>query len=828
MTNMIKAMLTAKKQNSNPLAFYAGVFLLCMSVLMLQIVQTRIQSVSTMYFMAFFSISMAMLGLTAGSLGVYFWEKRFGTDRSFSLLSIVTSIYAFAIVIAFLGQIPLSIPPISSLSVSVVWIELIFVLALPFVFAGAAVSIALTRSPFPYGIVYGIDLAGAALGCLLILPLLNAVDGPSALFVVAAIACLSSLFFAWSSLPSAAPASCPRFLLRPGKAAFFFLAAAALNASFPQAGLRPIFGKAALVEDHRKMEFEKWNSFSRIAAGKPISAAGQLWGPSPLRPKNIIEQRLLNIDGLAGTFMPKFSGKLEDIEYLRYDVTNLAYAARSSGRAAIIGVGGGRDMLSAWLFGFRDIVGIEVNRIFIDLLTNPLKLREYAGIADLPGVRFAVDEGRSWFSRTTEKFDLIQMSMIDTWAATGSGAFSLSENGLYTVEGWKVFLSALYPNGLFTVSRWHSKANNVEIGRTVSLAVAALFDLGVTTPQNHVFIASSENLASVIISRSPLNKADVNLLIEAANRYKFDILAYPESVSAIPVFSELLSAKSRDDLDLRADAYMYDVSAPTDSTPFFFNQIKVGHMKNIRRSLRNMDSEANLIVTGNIAALNMLILAIILSALVVMQVIIIPASSIIDRTNQSLFFSSSAYFLLIGLGFMFVEMGLIQRLSIFLGHPTYGLGIALFSLILWTGIGSILSERFPLNRTMPLVLWLGGVASFLFALPTVFPYLTHPSLQGASLALRACISVSLIAPAGLLMGFGFPTGIRMVMRQNPTLAPWLWSLNGAAGVLAGGLATLCSLSASTDATIRIGGLFYLLLLWPALKLSKLDRNASNL
>ena len=129
--------------------------------------------------------------------------------------------------------------------------------------------------------------------------------------------------------------------------------------------------------------------------------------------------------------MPRFSEIPGSMDFLRYDVTNLAYYARHSGRAAVIGVGSGRDLLSAHLFGFRDITGVELNPVFVDLLTDPTKLRVYAGVADLPGVRFVVDDGRSWFARTQEKFDLIEMSMVDTFAATGAGAFSLSEKGLY-------------------------------------------------------------------------------------------------------------------------------------------------------------------------------------------------------------------------------------------------------------------------------------------------------------------------------------------------------------------------------------------------------------
>src|SRR3954470_3460719 len=196
----------------------------------------------------------------------------------------------------------------------------------------------------------------------------------------------------------------------------------------------------------------------------------------------------MNMDGGAGTAVYQFSGDLEQLSFLRYDITNLAYAIPSLGTGAVIGVGGGRDVLSARLFGLSEIVGVEINPIFIDLLTR--RFTDYTAIARQPGITFAVDEARSWFARTGRSFDIIQMSLIDTWAATGAGAFSLSENGLYTLEGWRSFMHALSPNGLFTVSRWYDPNNENETGRMISLAAATLLDDGAANPRDHIYVAN--------------------------------------------------------------------------------------------------------------------------------------------------------------------------------------------------------------------------------------------------------------------------------------------------------------------------------------------------
>src|SRR5262249_35933034 len=159
----------------------------------------------------------------------------------------------------------------------------------------------------------------------------------------------------------------------------------------------------------------RWNSYSRVVASIEKIAPPVLWGPSPLTPMRPVSFRALNIDGSATTLIYRFGRDTSDVNFLKFDVTNLAYWIRHRGRSAVIGVGGGRDVLSAHLFGFRDITGVELNPIFVDLLTN--EFRRYAGLVDLPGVRLIVDDARSWFARTQDRFDLIEMSLVDTWAA---------------------------------------------------------------------------------------------------------------------------------------------------------------------------------------------------------------------------------------------------------------------------------------------------------------------------------------------------------------------------------------------------------------------------
>ena len=242
------------------------------------------------------------------------------------------------------------------------------------------------------------------------------------------------------------------------------------------------------------------------------------------------------------------------------------------------------------------------------------------------------------------------------------------------------------------------------------------------------------------------------------------------------------------------------------------------------RRTQSIELGSSLVVLGNMAAMGTLLLLIVLSLLAVVFTILIPARAAIYDVAPRLAWLGSAYFLLIGLGFMFIEIGLIQRISIFMGHPIYALGIVLFSIILSTGLGSLLSERITPSQPAHIVIWLTLLAVYVLALPFWLPLLSD--FESADLVTRSLLSVAAILPAGILMGFGFPTGMKLVMAQDPRPTPWFWGVNGAAGVLAAGIAVASSITFSVDTTIRIGAVCYLLLMPTALLLMAEPRTSA--
>ena len=787
--------------------FFLGLFLLTFATLMLELVETRLLSVMRWYHLAFFVISAAMFGMTAGAVWVYAKRSRFTQATLSADLAWMTAAFAVSVPVALLVQASLAPAFVASATFVAVYAELAVAIALPFFFSGAAVSLALTRSPFPAGRVYAVDLAGAALGCLGVLVLLRLTDASSAILLIGAVVAASAALLAGSGIGGPAPSPPPlaRLLGRPWTICVVLLALGLVN-GLTRRGLQPLMIKERIEPRGEGMIFEKWNSFSRVIAMRPVIERPRLWGPSPTLPPIRVPQIWLNIDGDAGTVMSRFDGNPESARYLSYDVTNLVYALGSSRRTAVIGVGGGRDVLSAWCFGSRDVTGVELNPTFLDLLLRKEPFATFAGIRALPGVRLINDEARSWFTRSRESFGVIQMSMADTWAATGAGAFTLTENGLYTVEGWRAFLARLAPDGLFTVSRWYEPDDVDETGRLVSLAVAALLDAGVTEPRAHLFIATSGPVATLILSRAPFKAEDIATLRGFCGTFQFNVHLSPDAAPPSPLIAAMVACRDRAELQRRTSGLDLDLTPPDDERPFFFNLLPLDQPL---RAIRYIGRGG--VVGGNLLATTSLCTIMLVSLILIVATIVLPLRGAIREAGRGVVIGGTLYFAMLGLGFMLVEMGLLQRLSLFLGHPVYSLSIVLFSLILAAGAGSWLSERMRLASPAVLAAWAVVLAGYVASLPAWMPGLLAP-FQSAGIAARAGVCLALIAPAGLLMGFGFPTGLRLAAARDERPTVWFWGINGAAGVLGSAIAIALSIAFGIGTTLILGAVCYLALI----------------
>jgi hypothetical protein len=771
--------------------FLFALFLVCASTLMYEVVLTRLLSVVSWYYLAFVSISTAMFGMTAGALSVQLRPDLFRNGMIRRRLAQCAMATAISMPVALLTM--LAIPIDLSLSLTTVFSFVLFsaVIAVPFFLSGIVVCISLTRTPFPMGQVYFTDLAGAAFGCLASVLLLHMVDAPSAIFIISGVLFLGAAAYARYAEEA-------RMARRSVQWAAILLVVGAVN-SLTLYGIQPIWSKGS-IDRRTDILAEIWNPISKIRAGQPRQRPPSMWGPSPRLPELTVDEIDVNIDNDASTAMTHFKGNLAALSYLRYDVTSLAAQLRTGGTAAVIGVGGGRDVLNCAVNGFRRIVGIEVNSAIVDLGSR--RLDNFSGFSKIPGFELHNDEGRSYLTRSGERFDLIQASLVDTWAATSAGAMTLSENALYTVEGWKVFYEHLKPGGIITFSRWYSRVSGLETYRLLAVAKAMMFSEGVVQPEAQLALIQSGTIATLLASNQPFSPQDLQKIKAITNEMAFTPLIMPGEPNGIPEVQRVLAAKDLKELAALRTAGAFDYSPAYDSSPFFFNAVHLNNIPSlIRGGLRGSNIRAILFLSGFLIA----------AILLVVSTILLPAKLWKARTRGGPPAPAGGivYFIAIGLGFMLVEMGMMQQLSIFLGHPIYSLVVVLAGLILSTGVGSLASDRWrattSLGSRAPAIA--AGLVVLLYA-AVVLPVI-HAFTAGL-LWQRVLISLALVAPCGFVMGFCFPVGMRwMTALSQERNLPWMWALNGAAGALGSFVAIVVSMDTSIATCVLTGVACYI-------------------
>lgn len=802
--------------------FYFGVFFVSCILMTLQILQSRIFSVTTWYHLSFLVISIAMFGMTSGALKVYKGDEAFQRANFSNLMSTACRKFGVRIFVALLAQ--MYIPLFSNTAP-------LFLVTLPIMawltvgayhYAGIVLSLAITRAPYPVNRTYGIDLLGAAGGCLFALAVMKLIDTPSAVMLLVLLSFLCAYCFEDKSNPDTSEEGrkslkWQKILLVP--VGLLLL----LNLTMPRPVIFPLWIKSAMINEF-EFGYDKWNPISRVTVStERTTDKPYLWGPSPLLPENLtVPHFRLRIDGDAETPINKFTLGQTDLSFLDYDVTTIAYALPGLDSAAIIGVGGGRDALSAHHAGVKSITAMDVNDIQISLLTKVEPYHSYAGLDKIDGLHLIHSEARSWFSRTKDKFDIIQMSLIDTWAATGAGAFALSENGLYTVEGWKIFLSHLKPHGVMTVSRWYYSDARSETERVLSLAVGSLLDLGATHPADHIYMATSGRIATFVVGIDPLTPEQIDALDARAKKMEFTTIISPRNPPTDGQWLAISKAASRAELQQISDAYEFDISPSTDHRPFFFNQVRITDPAHVFRMIVENTRSAQL---GHARAILNLYLILAVALVMVSTIILYPLRGALRNGAPRLIFSGTVWFLLIGLGFMFIEIALVQRMGLYLGHPTYGLGVVLFSLILSTGLGSLASGAISLTTTGRRLIWIAITVLAVFAEMTAID-ISVVRFADAGLLFRAVLCIALAMPMGFLLGFGFPTGMNLITASGDSRpTPWFWGINGAAGVLGSALAIALNISFGLNVTMGIGAVCYGLLALPTLLLAGTAKSA---
>jgi hypothetical protein len=806
-------------------ATYIGIFFVALSVLMYEILLTRIFSVTMLYHFAFAALSLAMFGMTAGALVVYLAPRFFPPDRIHDRLTLSAIVFPIALLWSFLTELIIPFRMDTSFVAIYALAFTCVVIAIPFVISGITVCLVLTGFPRAVSGLYAADLAGAALGCVLLIAVLDLTDGPTAVLWVAALAGGGALAFSIQ-------ASSQRIRNAAVGTAVLLVAAAvghtaALWQGFPI--LRIVYAKGGV---EARALYESWNSHSRVrVAGDPIAEMPAIgWGLSQRVPAMKLSQLQLDIDNCAATVMTRYNGDPASVEHLRYDVTNIAYYLRPQPDVLVIGAGGGRDVLSALVFRSRTVTAVDINKNIIETVNR--EFGDYTGHLDRdPRVRFVNDEARSFVARSDERFGIIQISLIDTWAATAAGAFVLSENSLYTVEAWTTFLRHLKDDGVLSVSRWYFHERPAELYRTTTLAVEALRSIGVSDPRRHIVIVrimrpftnssidSPEGVGTILVSRRPFSDADLNTIEAEANRLAFEV-PFSSRAALDTTFERLTDPNGSAEF---VATFPINIKAPTDNSPFFFNMLRLRDM--LQPSLQYLGNLSfNMRAVATLGAL--LVIVSVLTAVCILLPLWLTRDRVVLTGAGPLF----AFFLAIGLGFMLIETSQMQRLIISLGHPTYGLSVVLFALLLSSGLGSYLTDgiapgRIPAAGRQRLVLLVVILAVFGAATPAIARW-----SEPMTTPIRILAAVMLLFPAGLFMGMAFPLGMKVAAapsRTSRTLTPWFWGLNGAASVLASVLSVCIALTWSISTAFWTGWACYLIALLAFVRAANRGPQAAN-
>jgi spermidine synthase len=758
------------------------------AILVQQIALTRLLSVVLWYHFAFVAISLAMLGLALGGVALYSSPRLLArTERLLPWYARLSAV-ATVLTLAWLVKWP---PDLDGSGASVGAALLYVVLLVPFTLSGFAVSATLAFYSRDIGRLYAADLCGAALGCVVVVPLIDTLGAPSSVLVGALLAVFAGA--AWASrrqlaLDGTLAAGCIALLVWQGLTHGLEPTAMHGNPDHnPTTGAPP--------------DFTGWNSHSRI-----VVTPQNDWG------------KLINIDGSATTGIYRFDTQVErqsvqrQLNWLPLRSGSMPYVVvGDEPRVLVIGPGGGLDLLNGIYYGAR-ITAVELNGLIHGLMSAGPIAKWAGNVYTAPNVHVVHDEARSWIRRSDEKFDLIQASMIDTWAATASGAFSLAENALYTVEAFEDYWTHLSERGLVHFQRWNEAPPRQSL-RVLALIAAAMRRAGVARIADHVVVleepmwpAEGMPMASVLWARTPFDRPQLDRLEAAVvERQKIGpvkILAWPGR----PLDNALSRFLAAPDPDAYLAAYPFEVRATTDNQPFFFHT-------EARSGDAAAASENTVVVTDqNEQAIGVLHGVLLAVAGITLLAFVVPLLVGMRRGSLGRALPASVrllWFASLGFGFMLVEIPLLQRFGLYLGHPTWTMSLVLGALLLGAGLGgastATCAEPDAERRLGSALL---TILAMLVALWLGLDRLLAGTLQWSFVA-RATVTAATSAPVGFALGRALPLGVLRLRQATPELVPWAWGINGATSVLASILAVVLALELGFAATFLVGSACYL-------------------
>jgi hypothetical protein len=778
-----------------------AVALVSLASLLLELALTRLFSVVLFYHFAFFSISVALLGLGSGGVFAHIrreWLERFDMRSLGARLCLLNSICILASVEVVLHTpVSLEVTGQNFGKLTIIYLAA----AVPFFLTGLLFSVLFARSSSQIPYLYGADLAGGASACLLVVPLLNFIGAPNALLLASA--CMAVAAALWAD----------QIKLRRTAYALVTFFVLLMAANYSGKIIDVIYAKGA-YRDPKWVEYARWNAISRIEVNTQLGGRYIVIDADATTAIMNVDPERWDHDGAptpTHTGLPAKPG-FNWKKSLMAAAPSVANVLRPHGEFAIIGPGGGVDVMRAVASGSPSVTGIEINPTIV----NNVMRGHYADYSfhlyDLPQVHIHVQDGRSYIRSSHDKYDVVQMTLVDTWASTAAGAFALSENNLYTIEAFREYFDHLKPDGMIAITRWEFKQPR-EALRVVSQAIESLHQVGIADPRQHFVLVADGGLNEdgrpvlVLAKKTPFTASEYAAVAahvrENPNLFWLNPTAEYAGLQPLPpaaaVFHDLIESNHPARF---AQDYAYNVGPVSDSAPFFFFTLKTRHViANIMAGTgHGMDWRINL----GVVVLGMLL---IISILAVAAFLILPLALYRRHEHENdprkTGLLALLFFIAVGFGYILVEITLIQRFVLFLGHPTYALTVVVFLLLLSSGAGSVAARRWISGgkKILPL---LGLIAGLILLNVLVLPWLLSIAI-GWPFIIKLALSGLVLAPLGFLMGMPFPTGLRLVKTVE-----WAWALNAAASVLGSVMAMIIAIHYGLTVTLVCAALAYLL------------------
>ena len=750
---------------------------------------------------AYMIISLALLGYGASGTFIAI-TKRLLQPRFELFFSLSALLFSVTMVACFVfGQrVPFN-------ALEIVWNPRQFfylavtylVFFVPFFFAACCIGLAFTCRRSYISRIYFFDLLGAGLGAMFIVGALFLLAPQNTLIMLAIIALLAS-----ASMGLMSTARRPLLAVQ-------LVCLVALLFGLPQGWL-----------DMRISEYKGLNQALQVVGSNVLMVSSSPLGlltvvESPRIPFRYApglsvntgfeppEQLAVFTDGDSMSAITRFQGNLDALGYMGDVTAALPYALLDAPRVLILGAGGGADVLLALYNGAGKIDAVELNPQMTDLVTHTYA--DFAGhLYDDERITVHTQEARGFVARSKDHYDLIQVALLDSFAASGSGVQALNESYLYTVEAIQEYLKHTAPGGMLAITRWLKlpPRDNLKLVATV---VEALQEMGVAEPGRQLAMIRSWNTSTLLVKHGDFSENDVASIRQFARSHSFDTAFYPSmpehaanrfNLLDQPFLYDGVTALLGEDADNFVERYKFHIAPATDDKPYFFHFFKWSALPEVmalrKRGGASLIEWSYLILIATIAQ----------AAVAGVFLILLPLSRIKRSWPPGTGTRMGSYFFLLGLAFLFVEMAFIQKFILFLSHPLYAIAVVLSGFLVFAGFGSAysgqLAHRVEQIDRSPVSIAVAGILVVALLYIALLPVLFQ-QLMGLADSIKMVLSVFLIAPLAFCMGMPFPIGLTRVANSVPDFIPWAWGINGFASVMSASLATLLAIEFGFTAVV---------------------------